>query len=495
MPDIAIVFDCGATNVRAVAVDASGEILAAAGGPNAPREQQRGGLIWDTDEIWGKLAGACREVCAQVPAEDLRAITVTTFGADGTPVEAQGQQTYPLISWQDNRTADLAARLAHDPGGWPLFQRTGYQIITFNTLLKLIWLRENQPQALEQAETFLMTPGLLSFRLCGQFSIDPTIAGTAMAMDMAARDWAPELLALAGLKPDFFPPWVEPGEVIGTVHQQAAEETGLPVGLPVVAAGHDTQFALFGAGAQPQEAVLSSGTWEILMVRSPEYQATRQGFEDGLLIEADALPGYWNPQLLMMGSGVLEWVRDNFFGSEAEYAEMIAAAREVTPGSDGVSFLPSFQPDSGPAAKYGVPGALVGLGLQTGAGQVYRAALEGLCFQMRWALEILREAAGFDAQALRVVGGGSRNDLWNQLRAEVSGLPVTVIAQKEATVLGASRFALVGAGVFGDIAEAQAALHLDKTTFEPTAQQEYYEQLYQQFRNLPPALATYHQHA
>lgn len=494
MPDTAIVFDCGATNVRAVAVDAAGQILATAGAPNAPVSQEDGGLIWDLDELWDKLAAACQEVCAQVPAESLRAVTVTTFGADGAPVDSQGRQTYPLISWQDDRTADLAARLAQDPGGWLLFQRTGYQIITFNTLLRLIWLRENEPQALEQADTFLMTPGLLSFRLCGEFSIDPTIGGTAMAMDMAARDWDPELLALADLTPDFFPGWVEPGEVIGIVHQQAAEQTGLPGGLPVVAAGHDTQFALFGAGAQPGEAVLSSGTWEILMVRAPGYEATRQGFEEGLLIEADALPGYWNPQLLMMGSGVLEWVRDNFFSGEADYAEMIAAAHEVAAGSEGVTFLPSFHPDSGPTAKYGVPGALVGLGLQSGPGQVYRAALEGLCFQMRWALEILREAAGFDAQALRVVGGGSRNNLWNQLRAEVSSLPVRVLAQKEATVLGASRFALLGAGVFKDIQEAQTALHLDESTFDPGDQQEQYEQLYQHFRALPPALATYHQH-
>ncbi len=506
MSKLAIVLDCGATNVRAIAVDEVGSIVAAAGVGNAPAEHPEG-LIWDMGELWGKLAGACREVCAKLAAEgrsgEIAAVTCTTFGADGAPVDAVGELTYPLISWADDRrTAELAKRVAVEPGGWALFEKTGYQIITFDTLLRLMWLRENHPEALEAAEAFVMTPGLLSLRLCGEKSIDPTIAGTGMMMDMAARDWAPELLALAGVGPQLFPRWVEPGEVIGGVTAQAAAETGLPVGLPVVAAGHDTQFALFGAGARPEEAVLSSGTWEILMVRSPQYAATREGYEAGLMIEADAVAGWWNPQLLMMGSGVLEWVRGSFFAEagglearptregEAAYAQMIAAARAIPAGSEGVTFLPSFVPDSGPTRKWGVPGALLGLGLQTGPGQVYRAALEGLCFQMRWALEILRSCVGFEAQGLRVVGGGSRNDLWNQLRADVSGLPVTVIAQKEATVLGASRFALRGAGVFGSLEEALGALALDETVYEPGAGQAEYEALYERFRRVPAALGT-----
>jgi len=493
MSDLAVVFDCGSTNVRAVAVDAAGEIRAASSLPNSPAPQEGQGLIWDMEEMWSKLCTCGREVCAQVPAGDLRAVTVTTFGADGAPVDAAGQLTYPVISWADSaRTAELARRVGEDPGGWPLFERTGYQIITFDTLLRLMWLRENAPQALEQADCFLMTPGLLSLRLSGERSIDPTIAGTSMALDMARRDWAPELLARAGLEPSFFPRWVEPGGVIGKLLPSAAADTGLPVGLPVVAAGHDTQFAPFGAGAHEGEAILSSGTWEIAMLRAREYRATRAGYEQGLLIEADAQPGYWNPQLLMMGSGVLEWVRGNFFhglSGDEGYETMIAAAQAVPPGSDGVTLLPSFVADTGPTRQYGVSGALVGLGLQSGSGHIYRAALEGLSFQMRWALEILRDCVGFEAQAIRVVGGGSRNDLWNQLRADISGLPVTVIAQKEATVLGASRFALVGAGVFGEVAEAQAALKLDETVFTPGAQQEVYEGLYQTFRELPVKLA------
>src|SRR5262249_32014315 len=147
--------------------------------------------------------------------------------------------------------------------------------------------------------------GLLSRRLTGEASIDATGASTTMAMDLGRRTWSEEMLATAGLDPSFFPRWVEPGETIGTGSAAAAVEPGLPSGCPVFAGGHATQFAVIGSGAGPGEAVVSSGTWEILITPTDRFQPNDAGFAAGLVIEADARPGVWNPQCLMMGSGVL----------------------------------------------------------------------------------------------------------------------------------------------------------------------------------------------
>ncbi|MGD9494752.1 MAG: FGGY family carbohydrate kinase [Armatimonadota bacterium] len=493
--DLVVVLDCGATNARAVAVDPTGAVVAAASRPNDPVQQPNapeGWMIWDLDEVFGKLADSCAEALAGIDAARVRAVTVTTFGADGAPVAADGSLTYPVISWQCSRTEELARTIGQRIDPWRLFQISGYQVIPFDTLLKLIWLRENAPETLERAEAWLMMAGLLSLRLSGERSIDPTGAGTMMAMDMAARDWSAELLALAGLTPEDFPRWVEPGGVIGRVTAEAAARTGLPEGIPVVAAGHDTQFAAVGSGARPDEAILSSGTWEILMLRQERYEATREGFEAGLIIEADAEPGVWNPQLLMMGSGPLEWIRENLYGEIAErgeaYEAMIADAERLAPGAGGVTMIPSFVPDTGPNAPWRTRGTILGLGLNTTRGQVYRAGLEGLCFQLRHAVEILRAATGFEARGIRVVGGGAKNRLWNQLRADVTGLPVTTIANEEATVAGAAIFAFIGAGVFGSVAEGQRAAALGERTIEPVADRAVYDDLYAAYRALPPAL-------
>ncbi len=293
--DVAVVFDCGATNLRVMAVDSQGQTLASASRRNKAARQPRAASdewrIWDLEEVWGKLADGCQEVCQQVDTDRIVAVTVTTFGGDGAPVRSDGTLTYPIISWQERRTQRLTAEIAELMDPWEIFQETGYQIIYFNTLLRLMWLRQNAPEALQTADYWLMMPGVLNMKLCGELSIDPTAAGTMMAMNMGTRDWSAKMLALAGLDASFFPDWVQPGEVIGTVHKQAAEETGLPEGTLVVAVGHDTQFAPYGSGMQPGEALLSSGTWEILLLRVDEFTpAFWSGFASSYLTVAKAWP-------------------------------------------------------------------------------------------------------------------------------------------------------------------------------------------------------------
>ncbi len=505
--DVAIVFDCGSTNAAAIAVDSQGQIVGSASYPNVQRPQLVGGAgddrpakegwrMWDLEEVGDKLGRASQQVCGQLDTNRIKAVTVTTFGADGAPVRADGTLTYPVISWQDERTEQLAKDITGDISAADIFNLTGYQIISFSSILRLMWLRHNAPAALDEADSWLMMPGLLSMKLCGEKSIEPTSAGTMMAMDMGQRDWSEQMLSLAQVDDSFFPTWVEPGEVIGLVHAQAAEQTGLPEGIPVVAAGHDTQFAAIGSGARPGEAILSSGTWEILMLRLDRFQPNQLGFQEGLLFECDAVPGWWNPQLLMMGSAVLEWIRHQFFSTITDrheaYPQMIAAAQQIDPGSDGVTVIPSFVSDTGPTKKYHTQGTILGLEPQTSGAHIYRAGLEGLSFQMYSALNILAQAVGFQPQGIRVVSGGSRNELWNQIRADVTGLPVTTIAQREATVLGAALFAFVGAEVFSSVDEAIDQVQMNESTFEPSTASDVYPDLYQRYLQVPPALSDFY---
>jgi L-fuculokinase len=495
--DLVIVVDCGSTNITISAVDARGNFIKSASSPNAPAQQSGGGpshFIWDLDTIWEKICGASLEVCSEVGTERIKAVIVTTFGADGTFLDSGNNPVYPVISWQDTRTEETAEEIKSLIDPKEIYNITGYNLIRFNTMLRFLWLSKHAPEVIEKADKYLMMPGLISHKLSGEVSIDSTSASTMMALDMKDRTWSDKMLGLAGMDSSYFPRWVDPGDTIGTVTADACTATGLPSGIPVITGGHDTQFALVGSGASGNEAVLSSGTWEILMARTDNFSPNDTGFDNGVNIEYDSVPGVYNPQMLMMGSGVLEWVRKTFFAADDTgkgiYDIMISKAEKIQPDASDLFLCPTFVSGTGPFQKYNAPGYLYGLNIMTSKGEIYRAALEGLAFQLRSALEVLNSATGYDPAGIRVVGGGAKNRLWNSIRADVTGLPVAVTSQKEITALGAALFAFKGIGAFHSIEEAVQNVDFSEEIVEPSGRGDIYEKKYREFMKIPRALGS-----
>ena len=435
---IIIVLDCGATNVRAVAINEKGNILAQKSYPNNTQSDSyfSDGLIWDVNEIWGKLVKATMKVVSQIRKEEIIGITVTSFGVDGAPMKKSGEMLYPVISWACQRTAPIMDNIEKYIPLEKLYEISGVNTFSFNTINKFIWFKENKAEILDQMDYFVFMPSLLIHKLSGEFVTDTTMAGTSMMTDIRTRKFSEEILNAIGIE-NKFPTLVEPGEVVGKINQKASEETGIPAGIPVVAAGHDTQFAVFGSGAKENEVVLSSGTWEILMARTSNIKTSKELLDQGVTIEFDARPGLYNPGLQWLGSGILEWIRHTFYTAESNkkdiYDIMIAEAEkaEGTNLSVGIDFLNEN-------------GILSGLGIHTKREEVYRAALEALAKKTKNNLQILEQTGGFTADSILVVGGGSTNKLWNQLREKELGIPVKTIDQKETTVLGAAQIVLMG---------------------------------------------------
>lgn len=494
--ELVLVFDCGSTNLRAAAVNPQGDILAQANCRNGPVRQPGGRpdwMIWDIDDIWSKLCGLSREVTKRVGSSSIKAVIVTTWGADGAPVKKDGALTYPVISWQCSRTREVIEELTSRISPWEIFRITGYQVISFNTLFKLLWLKKREPKALEEAYTWLMMPGLIVHRLTGEFHIDPTIASTMMAMDMGRRDWSVEMLEQVGLDPNFFPEWKEPGEIVGYVRGDVADRCGLRANTPVVVGGEDTQYSFISSKSEPYEAVLSSGTWEILGIRIDKYDPNEYAFRNGLTIEADVLRGFWIPQILMIGSAVLEWIRKLLFTEVSSYESMVEEGRKIPVGSDGVVLIPSFVSDTGPTRRYGTKGTLLGLNLRISRGHIYRAALEGLSYQLRQALQILSKATGIQVERIKVVGGGSKNELWNQIRANVTKTPVTASLRSEATVVGAALMAFIGIDYYKSLEDAWKSMEKKEKHYLPIeVESKKYDEIFTKYIKLPPLLKDFY---
>ena len=458
--------DCGATNVRAMLVDSQGAIAAKASQPNSTDTGAENAAyhVWNVDRIFSQLAECARQALQQVEgaAQQVRGITITTFGVDGAPVDAEGQLLYPVISWKCPRTAEVMKRIDQYLPQRKLNAISGVGEFAFNTLYKLIWLRENRPELLEKAHAWLFISNILAHRLTGIMATDRTMAGTSQMTDLATGDWSQEILQAIGIEKTLFPPMVNAGETIGTLTAAAAAQLGLAAGIPVISAGHDTQFALFGSGVQENQPFLSSGTWEILMLRTAKAKLDDSDYAAGATVEYDSREGLLNPGLQWIASGIIEWVKATCYKGES-YDVMDAEAAAIPPGCEGVSLTPDFLP-SDPT-----PGAITGLILGRTRGHIYRAAMEALTLRLKQRLEKLEKVGGFKATELLLVGGGARNKIWTQMRADMLGLPIWVCKVSESTVLGAAMYAFAGAGVFPSPEAARTAFGIDYEVVMPQA--------------------------
>lgn len=445
---LVLALDCGATSLRAILLNSEGVILAHASRPSETRVgiDGPGYHHWDFDRIMSDLVSCSNEILKDRDAKQIAAITVTTFGCDGAWVNADGSLRGPVISWKCPRTAPIMEAIDEIIPMQRLQEITGTGRMAFNTIYKLLWLQRNKPEVADGAAAWLFISSLINHRLTGEFTTDHSMAGTSQLIDLKSGDFSPEVLRAIGIDRAAFPRMVHAGEVIGNLTPDASQRFGLGGHCPpVVSAGHDTQFAVFGSGAEQNQPVLSSGTWEILMVRAATARLSVEDFAAGATCEFDAARGLLNPGLQWLGSGVLEWIRDTCYRGEgtgsAVYETMIREASAVPPGCEGVSFAPDFLPSGS------TRGRIDGLLLGHTRGHIYRAALEALSARLADQLMRLEQVGGFSAPSIILVGGATRNAFWTQLRANAIGRPIRVRTEPETTVLGAAMFAFAGAGI------------------------------------------------
>jgi len=465
--DIVIVFDCGATNVRVIAINSRGLIIASESLPNntKPDPYYPAYRIWDVNEIWQKMCQASQKVINRIIRNDIAGVTVTTFGVDGTLFDRSGKMLYPVISWQCERTNPIMANIGKYVPLTDLYKECGVLPFTFNTINKLIWFAEQKPELIEKSHMFLFMPSVFTYLLTGEMVNDTTMAGTSMVSSLSSRKFSVPILNRIDFPAEKLGDPVEAGNIIGKVNNKAASETGIPNGIPVVATGHDTQFAIFGSGAEINEPVLSSGTWEILMVRSESYKTDRKQLDMAITTELDTRPGLFNIGNQWIASGVLEWARKNLYADLGEnvYETMISGAEKIPSGCNGVTVVPKFYEE-----LKGKPGGqILGLTMETTRDEIYRAMLEALSKRLVEGKKVLEDAGGFRTESILCVGGGSKNRLWNRLRADYTGVPIKIIDHKETTVLGASLFVQAACGNAGSPEEARRQIDYKTEIIEP----------------------------
>lgn len=489
MSSLLVGVDVGTTGARAVAIDPDGAVVADATA-EYPLSQPRPGWSEQDPEDWWQ---ATQEVLAAVAgASDVVGIGLTGQMHGSVFLDAAGDVIRPALLWNDQRTARQCDWITERVGAARLIEVTGNPALTGFQAPKIVWLRDEEPEHYARVAHVLLPKDYIRYRLTGEFATDASDAAGTLLLDMRARDWSEELLDALEIPREWLPKVYEGPDVTGTLRPDLADVLGLLAGIPVVAGGGDNAAAAVGTGIVREGLVSSSiGTSGVVFAHSRQFAPDPTG---RLHAFCHAVPGAWHLMgVTLSAGGSLRWWRDNVV-SGVSYDDLAAEAALVPPGAEGLLFLPYLTGERTPHMDAEARGAFIGLTARHTRAHLVRALMEGVVFSLRDGLEIMR-GLGVTVEQVLAVGGGGRSALWRQLQAGIFNTPIRRTVAEEGPAYGAALLAGVGAGVYRDVADACARIHLrDEATLPDRDAVARYDELYAVYQTLYPATrAAMHQ--
>ena len=496
--------DYGTGGVRVGIFDREGNSLALASREYALNHPQPGWAEQDPNEWWSALVAATNEAVSSsgVSPGEISGICVDATASTVLATDSEGRHLRPAIMWMDLRASDQARRVSET--GDPALKYNGYGSVSAEWgLPKALWIKENEPELYREAALICECTDWVNNRLTGEWTSSINIASAKYYYDRDTGGYPESLYAALDIEDvlDRFPNIVlELGEVVGELRREAAEELGLKVGTPVAQGALDAYSGALGLGVvEPGKLALITGSSHVMIgqVSEPIHGRGLWGAYTDALI-----PGQYTVEGGQASTGsVVAWFKNNFAGdanAEAKrrgvdpYEVLNEMAREVPIGSDGLIVMDYFQGNRTPHTDPLARGMMWGLSLSHGPGHVFRAILEGVCYGTEHVFRTMREH-GFEPQEIVVAGGPTGSELWVQMHADVSNMPMYLTRMGDmAPVFGSAMLAAIGAEIYPDAqTAARHMVHVERTVEpRPKAHEEYsfymerYTETYHQMKDL-----------
>jgi xylulokinase len=458
--------DAGTTVVKAALFDEERGALAGASVDCAGTYGDEKVAEIDMEQYWKACKECITAIAKSVGLAEVKAVCVSSQGVTFVPVDRVGRELRKGIIYYDVRAEREAKDIIGRFGEERIYSVTGQPVVSaMFEAAKLLWIRRHEPEVLRQTHKVLLVHDYLVFRLSGQFSCVQPLISSSLLFDLKEKKWWEEMLDFVGLSDRQLPGVYRPGDPVGAVTKRVSRETGLPEKALLVSGAIDQVCGMLGVG-NICSGLLSESTGSVLAVHTVAdgMFANRNAGIHNFCNTVDAT--YALISVCPTAGSVLNWFKETFCEREAEKSEregvdvfdlLMHQAGKIAAGSDGLVLLPHFvgrgSPDPSPYAK----GVFYGLGLHHSRGHFVRAIIESIAYMLRSNLDVFR-SNGFSIQEIRSFGGGSRSGLWNQIKADVCGVPVVASSYGEPGCLGAAILAGVGCGAYRDIQEGCGAL-------------------------------------
>jgi len=478
--------DVGTTSARAVAVDLAGHVLATASA-EYPLSTPRPGWAEQDPDLWWAASRQVLSTITKKLDEPPSAIGLTGQMHGSVFLDEHDRVIRPALLWNDQRTARQCQTITERVGADRLKEITGNPAITGFQAPKILWLRENEPDAYARVRHVLLPKDFIRLQLAGEFATDASDASGTLLLDLRRRAWSDDVLAALDIPRRWLPAVHEGPDVTGRVTPAAARATGLPAGIPVAAGGGDNAASAVGNGIVLEGLVSSSvGTSGVIFADCDSPRIDPLG---RLHAFCHAVPGRYHLMgVTLAAGGSLRWWREAV-GSDLDYEGMSELAAQAPPGSEGLVFLPYLSGERTPHLDPDARGVFAGLTLRHTRAHLTRAVMEGVAFSLKDSLDLMT-GLGIPFTEVRATGGGARSDVWRQIQADVFGLPVRRTASDEGPAFGAALLAGVAAGAYANVFEACDVIALDPDVDAPDPlRNELYQRYHAAYRDLYAATA------
>jgi len=452
--------DVGTSGVKTVIIDREGAIVSS-GTVEYPLLTPRPGWAEQNPADWWSATVRCIKNSLKksaVNSRNIKGIGLTGQMHGSVFLDGKNNVIRPAILWCDQRTAKECAQITETVGEKRVFEITCNPVLTGFQAPKIIWMRNNESALYKRIAKVLLPKDYIRFMMTGEFATDVSDASGTSLLDVKNRRWSDEILDKLNLSITLLPCCFESPEITGHITKEVSQTTGLAERTPVVAGAGDQAAGGVGSGIVQEGLVsVSLGTSGVVFAHSEKVFVDPKG---RLHTFCHAVPGKWHLMGVMLSAGgSFRWLRNMFF-SDADkksgnaYEAMTFLAKKVSPGSEGLVFLPYLTGERCPYPDPNARGVFFGLSLKHGKEHIVRAVMEGVAFGLKDSVRIMEEIGVPAGERFRISGGGGKSILWRRMIADIFNSDTVRLTVEEGPSYGAAVLAGAGTGIYKDVVSA-----------------------------------------
>lgn len=483
--------DLGTSSLKTIIIDEQGQVVAQSV-ENYQFDTPYNGYAEQDPEVWWNAC--CKTVKNAMNQFEKNPEEISGISFSGqmhglVMLDKQNKVIRPSILHCDARSYKQVTDINEQLGREQIRNRLLNPVYTGFLLPSLLWVREEEPKHFEKIKSVFLPKDYIKFKFTGEINSDYSDASATLAFDIENLNWSEKILEELDIVREIFPQCYSTCEVIGNITKTAAEQTGLKTGTPVICGGADQVMQSMGNGViRKGQATVNIGTSGQVCIQSDKPIKNKD-------LNTNTFCGYQKGKWYTMGAIINAGLSLNWFNQlfeSTDYEEMNKAVEKVSPGSEGVIFLPYLNGERTPHLNPNISGMFLGVNLKTKRPQLTRAVMEGVAFALNQCIELMNELELYTREMV-ASGGGARSKAWLQMQADIYNIPLKIATTEEQACLGATIAAGVGSGIFKNVEEGcrQIVKYQDRI-YEPNVvnnekYQEYfalYKKTYQQSKGV-----------